>query len=99
MNKFNNLHGEEPTDTPREWNSQPLASHFKSRTYSPKNSPVVSAIMGRMNHYAIDNGDVEGKPSEFPVELNYESVPDPSINPIKSIGDDEMNYILELFHS
>ena len=46
-------------EPPREWNIQPPAAHFKSRNSPPKTSPVISAIMGRMNHYAIDNGDVK----------------------------------------
>ena len=55
--------------------------------------------MGRLNHYAIDTGGVEVHPSDFPVESNSKSVPDPDTTPIKSIYDDEMDYILELFHS
>ena len=76
-NKFNALHGEEPTDTPREQNSQPTVDHFKSRNSPPKTSPVVSYMMGRLNHHDIDNGDFEFHPSEFPVESNSESVKDP----------------------
>ena len=63
MNQFNDLFGEEPTDPSREWNIQPPVAHFKSRTSPPKTSPVVSDIMGRLNHRAIDNGDVEVHPS------------------------------------
>ena len=44
-------------------------------------------------------GSVEFHPSEFPVEFNSESVPDPETTPIKSIDDDEMDHLLELFHS
>ena len=55
--------------------------------------------MGRLNHHAIDNGDVKVHPSEFPVESNFESVPDPYTTPIKSIDDYEMEHLLELFHS
>ena len=55
--------------------------------------------MGKLNHPAIDNGDVIITTSEFPVESNYDSVPDPDITPIKSIDDDEMDHLLELFHS
>ena len=50
--------------------------------------------MGRLNHHSIDNGDVEVHPSEFPVEFNSESVPDPDTTPIKSIDDDEMDHLL-----
>ena len=55
--------------------------------------------MGKLNHHAIDNSDVKIPTSDFPVESNYESVPDPDTTPIKSIDDDEMDYLLELFHS
>ena len=60
-------HGGEPTEPPREWNSQSPESYFKSKTSPPKNSPVVSDIMGRLNHQATDNGDVDVHPSELPV--------------------------------
>ena len=55
--------------------------------------------MGELNHNAIDNGDVKIPTSDFPVESNYESVPDPETTTIKSIDDDEMNHLLEFFHS
>ena len=55
--------------------------------------------MGRLNHHAIDNGDVEFHPSDFPVESNSESFPNPDTTPIKYIDDDEMDHLLELFHS
>ena len=83
----------------QEWNSQPPEYHFKSMTSTPKNIPVVSAIMGILNHHSIDNGDGEVHPSDFSVEFKYESVPDPDTTPIKSIDDDEMDHLLELFHS
>ena len=67
MNQFNNLHGYEPTDPPGEWNRKPPAAHFKYKTSPPKTSPVVSAIIGRLNHHVLDNGDVEVHPSDFPV--------------------------------
>ena len=57
---------------------------------------MVSAIMGKLNHHAIDNGDIT---SDIPVESNYESVPDPDTTLIKSIYDDEMDHLLEFFHS
>ena len=65
----------------------------------PKTSPAVSYIMGRLNHHTIDNGDVEFHPSKFSFESNSEYVPDPDTTNIKSIDDDEMDHILELFHS
>ena len=68
-------------------------------TFPPNTSPVVSDIMGRLNHHYIDNGDVEVQPSEFLVKSNSECVPDPDTTPIKSIDDDKMDRLLELFHS
>ena len=54
--------------------------------------------MGRIINHAIDNGDIEFHPSEFPVESNSEYVPDPDTTPIKSIDDYEMDHLLEFFH-
>ena len=99
MNQFNVLHGEEPNEPPREWNIQPPEASFKSSTSTPKTSPLVSAIMGRLNHHAIDKGNVEVHPSYFSVESNYESIPYPDTNLIKSIDDDEMDHLLEFLHS
>ena len=99
MNQFNALHGDEKTETPKEWNIQPASDHFKSRTSPPKTRPVVSSIMGRLNHHAVDNGDVEVNPSEFPFESNSEYVPYPDNTLIKSMDDYEMNHILEFLHS
>ena len=99
MNKFNTLHGEEPNDTPRLWNRQPPAANFKSRTSPSKTIPAFSDIMGRLNHHSIYNGDVEVHLSEFPVESNSESVTDPDTTPIKSTGYDEMDHLLEFFHT
>ena len=59
---------------PIEWNSQPPAACFKSRSSPSRTNPVVSAIMGKLNHHAIDNGDIT---SDVPVESSYDSVPDP----------------------
>ena len=70
MNQFNALHGEEPNEPPRVWNSQPPAADFKSITSPPKTSPMFSAIMGILNNHAIDNVDAGVHPSEFPVEFN-----------------------------
>ena len=57
---------------------------------------MVSAIIGKINHHAIDNVDIT---SDVPVESSYDSVPDPDTTSIKSIDDDEMDHLLELFHS
>ena len=53
--------------------------------------------MGRLNHHAIDIGDVEITTSDFPVGYNSEPFPYPDTTPIKSIDDDEMDHLLELF--
>ena len=55
--------------------------------------------MWKLNHHAIDNGDVKILTSEFPVESNSESVPYPYTTPIESIYDDLIDHILEFFHS
>ena len=94
MNQFNALHGEETTEPPREWNIQPPADHFRPSSSPPKTSTMVSAIMGRLDHRDIDNGDVEVHPSDFPVESNSESVPDSDTTPIISIDYDEMEHFL-----
>ena len=99
MNQFNALHGEELNEPPREWNSHPLEDHFKYKTSPTNTRPMVLAILWRLNNHTIDNGDVEVHLSEFIVGFNSESVPDPDTIPIKSIDDDEMDHILELFHS
>ena len=62
MNQFNALHGDEPIESPREWNSQPLSANVKYRTSPPKTSTVVSVIMVILNHQAIDNSDIEVHP-------------------------------------
>ena len=41
--------------------------------------------MGKLNHHAIDNGNVKITTSDVPVESNYDSVTDPETTPIKSI--------------
>ena len=58
MNQFNALHGDEQKEPPREWNSQPPAAHFKSKSSPSRTNPLVSAIMGKLNHHSIDNGDI-----------------------------------------
>ena len=98
MNQLNALHGDKPKEPPREWNSQPPAAHFKSRSSPSRTNPVVSSIMGKINHHAIDNGDIQIPTSDVPDESNYDSVLDPDTTPIKSINDDEMDHLLEFFH-
>ena len=96
MNQFNALNDDEPKEPPREWNSQPPTTHFKSRSSPSRTNPVISDITGKLNHCVIHNGDIT---SDVQVESNYDSVPDPDTTPIKSIDDDEMDHLLELFHS
>ena len=60
---------------------------------------MVLDIPGIINHHVIDNGDVKVHTSDYPVEFNSESVPDPDTTLIKSIDDDEMDHLLELSHS
>ena len=67
MNNFNALHGDEPNEPPRECYIQPPAAHFKSTTSPSRTNPVISAIMGKLNHHAIDNSDVKILTSESPV--------------------------------
>ena len=98
-NQFNTIHCDKPEEQPREWNSQPPSAHFKSRSSPSINNPVISDIMGKLNHHAIYNSDVKIPTSDVPVESNYDSVPDPDTTPIKSIDDDEMNHLLEFLHS
>ena len=52
-----------------------------------------------LDYRAIDNSDVEIYPSEFPVQPNYESVPDIDTTAIKSTNDDEMVHLPAFFHS
>ena len=99
MNQFRILHVDEPTEPPSECNIQTREYHFKSSTYPPKNSPVVSAIMGWLNHRTIGNGDVELHPLYFPVESNSKYVPYTYNTLNKSIDDDKIYHLLELFHS
>ena len=55
--------------------------------------------MVKLNHNDIDNGDVKIPTSDIPVESNYVSFPDPYTTTMKSIDDDEMDHLLEFFHS
>ena len=62
MNQFNTLYSNESNDPLLECNSQPPEYHFKSRDSPSKTSPVVSAVLGVINHHTIDNVDVEVHP-------------------------------------
>ena len=59
MNQLDALHGDEKYEPPRYSNIQTAAVHFKYQTSTPKTSPMVLDIMGRINHHLVDNGDVE----------------------------------------
>ena len=72
MNQLNSLHGEKTKEPPREWNIQPPEYQIKFRSSPSRTNPVISAIMGKLNHHAIDNGDVKIPTSDFPVECHYE---------------------------
>ena len=49
---------------------------------------MISAILGKLNNHAIDNGGVKTPASDVPVGYNYDSVPDPDTTPMKSIDYD-----------
>ena len=83
INQFNAIHDDKPNKAPREWNSQPPESRFKSSTSLSRTNPAISDIMWKLNHHAIDNGDVKTHTSDFPVESFCESVTYPYTNPIK----------------
>ena len=83
INQFNLLHGDEQSETPIEWNIQPLSVSFKSLGPHPKTSPVVSAIMVIPNHRSVDNGDVEVYTSYYSLEYPFDSFPVPYNTPIK----------------
>ena len=72
MNQCNAFHGYEPNDPPRECNSQPPTGHFKYRNSTSRTNLVISAIMGKLNHHSIDNGDVKIPTSDVPVDSNYD---------------------------
>ena len=74
-------------------------NHFKYRSSPSRNNPVISAIVGKLDHHAIDNCDVKIPTSEFPVESNYDSVTDTYTTLIKYIDDNERDHLLEFFHS
>ena len=98
MNKCNAVHGDELTEPPRQWNSQPPSVHLKACSPHPNTSPGVLSIVGRLNYHAINNGDVEVYNSDFPLGYASDSVPDQYNTPIKLIYDNKMYHLLELFH-
>ena len=55
---------------------------------------MVLDIMWRLNYNYIDNGNVEVYPSEYILEFNADSIPDPVFPLIKLIDDDKMDHIL-----
>ena len=63
-------------------------SSLQIQYLSSRTNPVISAIIRKLNHHAIDNGDVKIPTSYFLVGSKYESVTDPYTTLIKSIDDD-----------
>ena len=55
--------------------------------------------MGILNRHSVYIGYVEVHLSEFPLESKSESITDQDTTPIKSIDDDKMDHLLELFQS
>ena len=66
---------------------------------APKMTDLITFLdkngKSELNHHAIDNGDIT---SDVPLDSRYDSVPDQDTTPIKSIDDDGMDHLLELFH-
>ena len=56
---------------------------LQSKSSPSRTDPVVSAIMGKLNHHAIDNGSVKVPTSGSQFESNSETVQDPDTTPIK----------------
>ena len=54
-----------------------------------KNSTFVLALMGRLNNYAVDNGEIEVYP--------YESMPYPDTTTIKLEDNDELYQTLDIW--
>ena len=94
MNQLNTLHGDEKrSKKPTFWSS------IEILYLSYKISPLISGIMGVLNHNDVDNGDVEVYCSEYPLEYTSDSVPYTYITESKSIGGDEMYQPLIWFNS
>ena len=55
--------------------------------------------MVRLNHHAVDNGDVEFYTSYYPLKSIYDSITDPDTAPTNSIDDDKTVQLPGLFHS
>ena len=66
-NQYNVIHSDKPTDTTRECSSQPSPVHSEYLNSDPKNIHAVWAIMGRLNHHTVDNGDIEVYTSYYPL--------------------------------
>ena len=54
--------------------------------------------MGIQNNHAVDNENIEFYYSEYPFESKSDYFPDLDNTPIKSIDDDEIDQLIELFH-
>ena len=55
--------------------------------------------MGILNHHAVDNGNVEVYPLEYPFEYTSDSVTDTYTTQTKSMDNAEMDRLLKLFHT
>ena len=90
-NQLNEFHGETPHKSPKYCTRTPPAVNFKSQASTSRHSTekrhsdIVSYIIGKLNNYTIDNGDIEVYPSE--------SMPDLDKTPINSDENDEMDHI------
>ena len=60
---------------------------------------MVSALIGRLNYHAIDNGYVEVYTSDCELESTSDSVTDTYPTSIKSTDDDETDHIHDFFQS
>ena len=58
---------------------------------------MVSPITGILNHHAVDNGNVELYPPDYPLGYLSDSVPDIDNTPIMFISDDELGKIYPIF--
>ena len=55
-------------------------------------------MMGRLNHHSVDNNDVNFQTLGYPFGSTSDSVPDTDTTPTKSIGDSEMDQLVEISH-
>ena len=97
MNQLNSSHGEEKNEPTRECNRKPPPAHFKSMTYPPNTRPMVSAIMGRLTHHAIDNTIFTLQIFQLNLTLDLFHIQTPLR--LNQLMIDEMDHPLEFFYS